>query len=41
MNLTNDSHLILLKGKTWTERYFRDKDGWAKVSARKNVSSNC
>lgn len=34
MKLTNDSYLILIKGKTWTERYFRDKDGWVKVSAR-------
>jgi hypothetical protein len=34
MKLTNDTYLILLGGKTWTERYYRDKKGWLKVSAR-------
>jgi hypothetical protein len=34
MNLTNDSYLILLGTKTFTERYHRDKKGWLKVSAR-------
>ena len=34
MNLTNDSYTILIRGKTWTERYYRDKAGWLKVSAR-------
>jgi hypothetical protein len=34
MKLTNDTYLILLIGKTWTERYYRDKEGWLKVSAR-------
>ena len=34
MKLTNDTYLILLGGKTWTERYYRDKEGWLKVSAR-------
>ena len=35
MKLTNDTYLILLSGKTWTERYYRDKMGWVKVSARR------
>ena len=34
MNLTNDSYIILIGTKTWTERYYRDKAGWLKVSAR-------
>jgi hypothetical protein len=35
MKLTNDTYLILLSGKTWTERYFRARKGWVKVSARR------
>ena len=34
MNLTNDSYIILLSGKSWTERYYRDENGWLKESAR-------
>ena len=34
MNLTNDSYTIFISTKTWTERYYRDKTGWVKVSAR-------
>lgn len=34
MKLTNDSYTILISTKTWTERYYRDKAGWLKVSAR-------
>ncbi len=34
MNLTNDSYTILISTKTWTERYYRDKAGWLKVSTR-------
>jgi hypothetical protein len=34
MNLTNESYVILISTKTFTERYYRDKLGWAKVSAR-------
>ena len=34
MNLTNESYTILIGTKTWTERYYRDKAGWLKVSAR-------
>ena len=34
MDLTNDSYTIFISGKTWTERYYRDRVGWLKVSAR-------
>lgn len=34
MKLTNDSYTIFLGTKNFTERYFRDKEGWVKVSAR-------
>ena len=34
MTLTNDSYIILIGTKNFTERYYRDKAGWLKVSAR-------
>jgi hypothetical protein len=34
MRLTNDSYTILIGTKNFTERYFRDKKGWLKVSYR-------
>src|SRR5688500_10982125 len=34
MKLTNDSYLVLISTKNFTERYYRDKTGWLKVSAR-------
>ena len=34
MKLTNDSYVILMGTKNFTERYCRDKDGWLKISAR-------
>jgi hypothetical protein len=34
MKLTNDSYLILIGTKNFTERYYRDNSGWLKVSAR-------
>ncbi len=34
MNLTNDSYRISIGTKNFTERYYRDKTGWLKVSAR-------
>ena len=34
MKLTNDSYVILIGSKNFTERYYRDKTGWLKVSAR-------
>lgn len=32
MNLTNGHYTILISGKTWTERYYRDKVGWLMVN---------
>lgn len=37
MNLTNGSYEIWMGTKNFKERYYRDKDGWAKVSARGRV----
>ena len=37
MRLTNDCYTILISTKNFTERYYRDKKGWAKVSARGNI----
>jgi hypothetical protein len=34
MKLTNDSYVILIGTKSFTERYYRDQTGWLKVSAR-------
>ncbi len=34
MKLTNDSYTILISTKNFTERYYRDKKGWLKISAR-------
>ena len=34
MNLTNRSYVILISTKNFAERYYRDKTGWLKVSAR-------
>ena len=34
MKLTNDSYVILMGTKNFTERYYRDKEGWLKLSAR-------
>ena len=34
MKLTNDSYTIRIGTKNFTERYYRDKKGWLKVSAR-------
>lgn len=34
MNLTNDSYVIRIGTKNFTERYYRDESGWVKVSAR-------
>lgn len=34
MKLTNDSYLILMGTKNFTERYYRDEAGSMKVSAR-------
>lgn len=34
MTLTNDSYFISIGTKNFTERYYRDKKGWLKISAR-------
>ncbi len=34
MNLKNESYVILMGTRNFTERYFRDDKGWVKVSAR-------
>ena len=34
MQLTNDRYTIFLGTKNFTERYYKDKNGWLKVSAR-------
>ena len=36
MKLTNDSYKILIGTKNFTESYFREKDGWVKISAKGN-----
>jgi hypothetical protein len=33
MKLTNDNYIILIGTKNFTERYYREKAGWLKVSA--------
>ena len=37
MKLTNDSYTIIISTNNFTERYYRDKKGWVKVSAKGNV----
>lgn len=37
MKKTNDTYCIRFKGKNITERYYRDKDSWLKVSNRGRV----
>ena len=34
MRLTNESYVVWLRGKNFSEQYFRDKDGWLKSSSR-------
>lgn len=34
MNLKNESYVILMGTKNFTERYFRDDKGWIKISAK-------
>lgn len=34
MRKTNDTYCIVVRGARLTERYYRDRDGWVKVSAR-------
>jgi len=34
MKLTNDSYIISMSIKNFTEKYFRDGNGWVKISAQ-------
>lgn len=34
MKLTNDSYVIYIGTKNFTEKYYRDKKGWLKISSR-------
>lgn len=34
MKLTNDRYVISLGTKNFTERYYREAEGWVKISAR-------
>ncbi len=34
MDLTNESYVIRVTAPTFSERYYRVRDGWRKVSAR-------
>lgn len=36
MKLTNDSYTIYIGTKNFTEKYYKDKHGWLKISARGN-----
>ena len=36
MKLTNDRYIISMGTKNFTETYFKDKDGWVKISAKGN-----
>lgn len=33
MNLKNDSYVIFIGTKNFTEKYYKDKKGWLKISA--------
>ena len=37
MRMTNDTYCVVFHGKRATERYYRDKAGWVKVSTRGRV----
>jgi hypothetical protein len=37
MKKTNDTYCITFTAKRMTERYYRDRDGWLKVSSRGRV----
>ena len=36
MNLKNDSYIVYLGTKNFTEKYYKDKEGWVKISAQGN-----
>ena len=34
MNLKNENYIIYMGTKNFTEKYYKDKDGWLKISAK-------
>ena len=34
MNLKNESYIIFIGTKNFTEKYYKDKTGWIKISAK-------
>lgn len=34
MKLSNDGYVITMGTKNFTETYYKDKDGWVKISAK-------
>ena len=34
MNLKNDTYTVFISTKNTTERYYRDRKGWVKISSR-------
>ncbi|HVZ58249.1 MAG TPA: hypothetical protein VG935_00640 [Patescibacteria group bacterium] len=34
MSLKNESYVILIGTKNFTEKYYKDKKGWVKISAK-------
>ncbi len=34
MNLKNESYVIYMGTENFTEKYYREKEGWVKISAR-------
>ncbi len=37
MNLKNESYVILMGTKKFTEKYYKDENGWVKISAKGKV----
>ncbi len=37
MNLKNESYLISMGTKKFTEKYYKDEKGWVKISAKGNL----
>jgi hypothetical protein len=37
MNLKNDSYVIYIGTKNFTEKYYKDKKGWLKISAQGKI----
>ena len=36
MNLKNDNYVVYIGTKNFTEKYYKDRDGWLKISAKGN-----